>query len=80
MGFLVRPWAFAHNRFTGTSPAQIRRMMQATFIQKVLICAFLAFLAAGIIEWGKVFVTGADEALNGGYKNTAPADLAPRRR
>ena len=54
-------------------------MMQATFFQKVLICAFLAFLAAGMIEWGKVFVTGADEALNGGYKNTMPADGVPRR-
>jgi hypothetical protein len=55
-------------------------MMQATFFQKVLICAFLAFLAAGLIEWGKVFVTGADDALNGGYKHTVPAEMVPRRR
>lgn len=53
-------------------------MLQATFFQKVIICAFLALCAAGVIEWGKVFVTGADEALNGGYKNTMPADIVPR--
>jgi hypothetical protein len=42
--------------------------MHATFFQKVIICAVAAFLAAALIEWGKVFVTGADDALNGGYK------------
>jgi hypothetical protein len=55
-------------------------MLQATFLQKVIICAFLAACTAGIIEWGKVFVTGADEALNGGYKNTVPTDAVARRR
>lgn len=55
-------------------------MMQATFFQKVIICAIAAFCAAGLIEWGKVFVTGADDALNGGYKNTLPGDIVPRRR
>ncbi len=44
--------------------------MHATFIQKVLICAFAALCAAGLIEWGKVFVTGADDALNGDYRKT----------
>jgi hypothetical protein len=44
--------------------------MHATFIQKVLICAFAAMCAAGLIEWGKVFVTGADDALNGDYRKT----------
>ena len=28
-----------------------------------------AFLTAALIEWGKTFVIGADEALNGGYKH-----------
>ncbi len=28
-----------------------------------------AFFAAALIEWGKTFVTGADDALNGGYKH-----------
>ena len=46
--------------------------MHATFFQKVIVCAILGFLAAGLIQWGKVFVTGADEALNSGYKNTVP--------
>ena len=31
-----------------------------------------AFLAAALLEWGKMFVTGADDALNKGYKHTAP--------
>lgn len=49
--------------------------MHATFIQKVIICAALAFLAACLLQWGKIFVTGADEALNGGYKHTGEAQL-----
>ena len=49
--------------------------MHATFFQKVILCAIAAFCAAGLLEWGKMFVTGADDALNAGYKNTVPADL-----
>ncbi len=47
--------------------------MHSTFIQKVLVCMVCAFLAACLIQWGKVFVEGADDALNAGYKkdNTA---------
>lgn len=47
--------------------------MHATFIQKVIICMVAGFLAACLIQWGKVFVEGADDALNGGYKHTSPA-------
>jgi hypothetical protein len=47
--------------------------MQATFFQKVILCAIAGFLAAALLEWGKMFVTGADDALNKGYKNTVPA-------
>jgi hypothetical protein len=43
--------------------------MQATFIQKVIICAVAGFAAACLIQWGKVFVEGADKALNGGYEH-----------
>jgi hypothetical protein len=50
--------------------------MQATFLQKVIICAVLGFLAAGLVEWGKVFVEGADDALNKGYKHRAVIDPA----
>ncbi|MFN2621638.1 MAG: hypothetical protein ABR611_02230 [Chthoniobacterales bacterium] len=46
--------------------------MHATFFQKVIICAIAGFLAAALLEWGKMFVTGADDALNKGYKHTAP--------
>jgi hypothetical protein len=46
--------------------------VHATFFQKVIICAIAGFLAAALLEWGKMFVTGADDALNKGYKHTAP--------
>jgi hypothetical protein len=48
--------------------------VQATFIQKVLICMFAGFLAASVIQWAKVFVEGADDALNKGYKHRAVMD------
>ena len=47
--------------------------MHATFTQKVIICMIAGFLAAALIEWGKVFVQGADDALNKGYNHTSPA-------
>jgi len=47
--------------------------MHATFIQKVIICMVAGFLAACLIQWGKVFVEGADDALNKGYKHTSPS-------
>ncbi len=53
--------------------------MHATFMQKVILCAIAGFFAAALYEWGVVFVTGADEALNGGYKNQSAAKTAPRR-
>ncbi|MDQ6860194.1 MAG: hypothetical protein M3032_03445 [Verrucomicrobiota bacterium] len=43
--------------------------MQATFFQKVILCAIAGFFAASLFEWGQMFVSGADDALNGGYKN-----------
>jgi hypothetical protein len=47
--------------------------MHATFLQKVIICMIAGFFAACLIQWGKVFVTGADDALNKGYKHTSPS-------
>ncbi|PYK75711.1 MAG: hypothetical protein DME32_09820 [Verrucomicrobia bacterium] len=47
----------------------LKTPMHATFVQKVMICAVAALAAAGLIEWGKVFVEGADKALNGGYEH-----------
>jgi hypothetical protein len=44
--------------------------MHSTFIQKVLICLMAAFFTACLIQWGKVFVNGADDALNGDYKKS----------
>jgi len=54
----------------GTSSAQ-KSGVHATFIQKVLICMFAGFLAASLVQWAKVFVEGADDALNKGYKHRA---------
>ena len=54
--------------------------MHSTFLQKVILCAIAGFFAACLFEWGKVFITGADDALNAGYKNTAePVHLTSRR-
>ena len=54
--------------FYGISPAP-KKPVHATFFQKVIICAVVALAAAGLIEWAKVFVEGADKALNGGYEH-----------
>lgn len=53
--------------------------MHATFLQKVVLCIIAGFLAACLWQWGIVFVTGADDALNAGYKKPAPAQAATRR-
>jgi hypothetical protein len=45
--------------------------VQATFFQKVILCAFAGLLAAGLIEWARTFVEGADNALNKGYQHHA---------
>ena len=47
--------------------------MHSTFFQKVIICMVIAFFAACLIQWGKVFVEGADDALNGSYKKDRTA-------
>ncbi len=54
--------------------------MHATFLQKVILCMIAGFFAACLLQWGKVFITGADDALNGGYKSTAKTtEFASRR-
>jgi len=47
----------------------LKTPVQATFFQKVILCAFCGFLAAALIQWAKVFVEGADDALNKGYEH-----------
>lgn len=32
-----------------------------------------AFVAAGLFEWGRLFIEGADDALNKGYKHRSVA-------
>ena len=53
---------------SGTFTA-VKSPVHATFFQKVIICAFAGFLAAALIQWAKVFVEGADDALNKGYQH-----------
>ena len=53
--------------------------MHATFFQKVILCAIAGFFAACLLQWGKIFVTGADDALNAGYRNTSPDQIAAPR-
>ena len=50
-----------------------KNRMHSTFFQKVIICMVAAFLTACLIQWGKVFIEGADDALNSGYKKDEPA-------
>jgi len=50
--------------------------MHATFFQKVILCAIAGFLAASVLEWAKVFVEGADDALNKGYKHRNVIELS----
>jgi hypothetical protein len=45
-----------------------KKEMSPTFMQKVLICMIAGFFAACLIQWAKVFVEGADDALNSGYR------------
>jgi hypothetical protein len=42
-----------------------------TFFRKVILCAIAAFLASALIQWTKIFVEGADDALNKGYQHRA---------
>jgi hypothetical protein len=39
--------------------------MQDGFFQKVVLCMIIAAFAAGMVEFYKNFVDGADQALNG---------------
>lgn len=64
----------------GWHPACLELLeMHATFLQKVILCAIAGFFAACLLQWGKIFVTGADDALNAGYKNTSPDQITATR-
>jgi hypothetical protein len=54
--------------------AAVENAVHTTFFHKVILCAIAGFLAAALIQWGKVFVEGADDALNKGYKHHAVID------
>jgi hypothetical protein len=62
---------------TGIARA-LKKGMHGTFTQKVMLCMIAAFLAASLFEWGKLFVEGADDALNGAYKSKAPVATTRR--
>jgi hypothetical protein len=69
VGILVIPFQ------TGIPRALKNVKMHATFFQKLILCAIAGFLAASVLQWTKVFVEGADDALNKGYKHRAVIDL-----
>jgi hypothetical protein len=56
----------------------LKTAMHGTFTQKVILCMIAAFLTAGLFEWGKLFVEGADDALNGAYQHKAPLQTSRR--
>jgi hypothetical protein len=60
---------------TGIARALPSWVIQATFGQKVILCMIAGFLAAGLFEWGKLFIEGADDALNKGYQHRGPAQI-----
>lgn len=43
--------------------------MQATFFHKLILSLVIGASLGGMVEWYKVFVSGADDALNGGHRN-----------
>jgi DNA polymerase sigma len=69
MGLLVAHWA------TGTLRAVNDQAMHGTFAQRVILCMIMAFLTAGLFEWAKLFIEGADDALNKGYKHHSPLQV-----
>jgi hypothetical protein len=42
-------------------------MLHLTFMHKLILCIVAGFCAAGLFEFYKNFIVGADEAVNGGY-------------
>lgn len=69
MGLLVA------RRATGTLRAVNGSSMHGTFAQRVILCMIMAFLAAGLFEWAKLFIEGADDALNKGYQHHSPLQV-----
>ena len=53
--------------------------MQNGFFQKVFLSMFLALCIAGLIEFYKTFVVGADQALNGKHPHVHMTTPPPRR-
>ena len=87
MGILVGAWSAPRERELSDVVAYIKTLqlngirraaksdVHATFFQKVILCAVAGFLAASVLQWAKVFVEGADDALNKGYKHRSVLDL-----
>lgn len=44
--------------------------MQETFLKKLVLSLIVAAAFAGVIEFYKTFVVGADQALNGKHPHT----------
>ena len=44
--------------------------MQESFLQKLVLSLIVAAALAGVVEFYKTFITGADDALNGKHGHT----------
>ena len=51
--------------------------MQNGFFQKVFLSMICGALMAGLVEFYKNFVQGADDALNGKHRHVKPASAPP---
>ena len=52
--------------------------MQDGFFQKVMLCLIAGALLAGLVEFYKTFVTGADQALNGKHPHVHMNPVTPK--
>ena len=51
--------------------------MRNTFLHKLLLTLIAAFFAASLIQFYKIFVAGADRALNAGYSQRYGISFSP---
>ena len=51
--------------------------MQNGFFQKLFLSMLAGAMLAGLVEFYKTFVQGADDALNGTHKHVKPVGVTP---
>ncbi len=43
--------------------------METTYLQKLVLAIVFGAILAGGVKWFETFVTGADDAVNGAFRN-----------